>query len=87
MIRIELLHIPDCPNTDAARRLLAACVRELGIEVAIDDREGAFPSPTIRVDGEDVMGEPASSEAACRLDVPTRERVLLALRRATDASR
>jgi hypothetical protein len=32
------------------------------------------------VDGRDVMGRPALTGAACRLDVPTRERVLAALR-------
>ena len=83
MIRVELLHIPDCPNTDAARRLLAACLDEVGIEAGIEDREGPFPSPTVRVNGEDVMGLPPTSDASCRLDVPTRERILAALRRAT----
>lgn len=83
MIQVELLHIPDCPNTAAARRLLAGCLAELGLTVGIDDKEGPFPSPTIRVNGEDVMGTPFSAEASCRLDLPTRERILAFLQRAT----
>lgn len=55
-------------------------MKELGIEERIEAREGGYPSPTILVDGTDVMGEPTSSEAACRLDVPMRERVIAALR-------
>lgn len=83
MIRVELLHIPDCPNTDRARRLLTDCLGELGLRVGIEEKEGAFPSPTVRVNGEDVMGDPPSVAAACRLDVPTRDRILAVLRRAT----
>ena len=83
MIRLELLHLSDCPHTDSARQLLYACLGELGVEADIEELEGAFPSPTIRVNGEDVMGPPPSAVPACRLDVPTRERVLAALRGAT----
>jgi hypothetical protein len=83
MIRVELLHIPECPNTATARRLLAGCLAELGLTVGIEDREGPFPSPTIRVNGEDVMGTPLSAEASCRLDLPTRERILDVMQRAT----
>lgn len=83
MILVELLHIPHCPNTAAARRLLAGCLAELGLTAGIEDREGPFPSPTIQVNGEDVMGIPLSAEASCRLDLPTRERILAGLRRAT----
>lgn len=83
MIRVELLHMPDCPNTDAARRLLAGCLAELGLTVGIEEKEGAFASPTIRVNGEDVMGNPQSHAATCRLDVPSRDRILAVLRRAT----
>lgn len=83
MIRVELLHIPDCPNTASARRLLAGCLVEVGLTVGIDEQEGLFPSPTIRINGEDVMGTPLSAEASCRLDLPTRERILAVLQRAT----
>jgi hypothetical protein len=85
-MKVELLHVPDCPHVDGARRLLVECLGELGLErVAVDDREGDFPSPSILINGRDVMGAPALNAAACRLDVPTRERVVAALRRAVSS--
>lgn len=79
-MRIELLHVPGCPNVDEARALLATCMAELQLDVAVQEKEGAFPSPTILVNGVDVMGAPASESANCRLDVPTKSRLIAALR-------
>ena len=79
-MRIELLHVPDCPHADDARALLSECLTELQLEAAVEDKAGAYPSPTILVNGVDVMGAPASMAPACRLDVPTRPRLLRALR-------
>ena len=63
-MKVELLHIADCPNTEAARRLLKKALREVGLPKEISEIEVsnntqaealAFPgSPTIRVDGKDV---------------------------------
>ena len=63
-MKVELLHIADCPNTEAARRLLRETLRELGCrekiqEIEVSDSSQAetlsFPgSPTIRVDDNDV---------------------------------
>ncbi len=78
-MKIEVLHVSGCPHVDAARALLRECMAELKLDVTVDEKEGAFPSPTILVNGVDVMGAPASQVAACRLDVPTRHRLLLAL--------
>ena len=80
MIQVELLHSADCPHVDSARRLLRTCLSEVGVEADIEEREGAYPSPTILVNGEDVMGRPPTPEASCRLDIPTHERLLEALR-------
>jgi hypothetical protein len=79
MLEIELLSVDGCPHVDAARRLLEACLEELHVAARAEERVGAYPSPTIRVDGADVMGSPPFSEAACRLDIPTRDRVMAAL--------
>ena len=76
---IELLHVPDCPNVEATRALLESCINELGLALTVIDREGEFPSPTILVNGEDVMGQQLSDYAGCRLDLPTRTRILEAL--------
>ncbi|ATY11613.1 alkylmercury lyase [Amycolatopsis sp. AA4] len=78
--RVELLTAPDCPNAEAARSLVADCLAESGLDAAVVERIGRYRSPTILVDGTDVMGTAESvAGEACRLDVPTRERVLAAL--------
>jgi len=49
----------------------------------IIDRVGRYPSPTVLVDGVDVMRPESGARSgdACRLDVPTPQRVLDALQR------
>jgi hypothetical protein len=70
-MRVELLHIPDCPNYEVAARLLKEILHEHGLppkiiaEVSIADFAQAvalaFPgSPTIRINGKDV--DPAFPE-------------------------
>ena len=76
---IELLYVPGCPHVDNARQMLRECLDELGLGVAVQERVGDFPSPTITVDGADVMGKHSLAGATCRLDLPTRDRVLTAL--------
>lgn len=81
-MEVELLYLPGCPHVDDARRLLLACLNDLGLDsVRVKEREGDFPSPSIVVDGVDVMGAPIDAATSCRLDLPTRERVVTALRR------
>lgn len=82
-MNVELLIAPDCPNAPAARALLAACLHRLGLDVRVWERVGEFSSPTILVDGVDVMtgGNGGPPMSACRLDVPTEARVLAALQR------
>jgi len=73
-MRVELLHIPDCPNYEVAAQLLKEILREHGLpqnisEVSVTDFAQAevlaFPgSPTIRVDGKDV--DPALPEQGYR---------------------
>jgi len=79
-MKIELLSVPECPHVEATRGLLRSCLDELGIGARVEERVGAFPSPTVLVDGVDVMQNPGISGAMCRLDVPTRDRVIEALR-------
>lgn len=76
---VELLYTPDCPHRDVARSLLDSCIEELGLHVAVVEREGDYLSPTILVDGIDVMPGARSESAACRLDVPSRQQILGAL--------
>ena len=81
-MRIELLTSPGCPNAEPARELIIDCLGSLGLDREIEERVGSYPSPTILVDGVDVMGcgSDALTGDACRLDLPTRERLLAALR-------
>jgi hypothetical protein len=80
---VELLLSPDCPNAAGARRVVADCLDELGLAIPVAEQVGEFPSPTVLVDGIDVMTDAAGALPiqACRLDVPTRSRLLAALRR------
>jgi hypothetical protein len=82
-LKIQLLHVPGCANVEMARRVLQSSLSELGFDARVEEHEGAYPSPTILVDGRDVMGEAEADGASCRLDVPTRERVVAALESAS----
>jgi len=79
-MKLELLSVPNCPHVNRARDLLRGCVAELGLRVDVEERQGEYPSPSILVNGADVMGDPGYRGASCRLDVPTRAAILKALR-------
>jgi hypothetical protein len=82
-MRVEILTSPGCPNSAAAKAVVTDCLTVLGIDAPIVERVGRFVSPTVLVDGVDVMrpdgGAPDGD--ACRLDLPTRQRVIEALRK------
>ena len=79
-MRIELLTAPGCPHAATAKKSLTACLATVGIEAMIIERVGRFPSPTILIDGIDVMGrQGVSSGDMCRLDLPTPQRIREAL--------
>jgi hypothetical protein len=81
VVKVDLLLAPDCPNAATARALLTRCLDRLRLDVPVREWVGDYPSPTILVDGVDVMTEAhgTPSAQACRLDVPTAARVLAAL--------
>jgi hypothetical protein len=79
-LRVELHYFRGCPHADAARALLRRCIDQLGLEVPVLELEGDHPSPSILVDGRDVMGEPPTRGRSCRLDVPSESRLLSVLR-------
>ena len=80
MVKIELLHVAGCANLAGTRALVQACLVEVSIDAEVSERVGAYPSPTVLVDATDVMGRPEAQGAMCRLDIPTRDRLLAALR-------
>ena len=83
-MEVELLLVPECPNADAARAVLADAFGRLGVRVPVHERVGDYPSPTVLVDGVDVVTgrQRDHSAAACRLDLPTVSNVVAALREA-----
>jgi hypothetical protein len=82
-MRIEHLSSPGCRNAAAARDLVVECLAALGYVEPVIERVGAFPSPSVLVNGTDVMrpDQPPTGEC-CRLDVPTRAAIMVALKRA-----
>jgi hypothetical protein len=80
-MRVELFQFEGCPLAPAAYRLVRQCLTALGIPDPVLVRVGDCASPTVLVDGIDVMRPAAalSTASMCRIDVPTRERVLAAL--------
>jgi hypothetical protein len=79
-MRVELRAVPGCPNLDAARDLLRACLAEAGLPGAFVERIGDYPSPSVVVDGADVTGADPHGPACCVLRLPTRSEILAALR-------
>jgi Alkylmercury lyase len=81
-VRVELLLVPDCAKADRARIALAESLTELDLDVAVEEQVGDWSSPTVLVDGVDVMTGASGATAgyACRLDVPTTARITAALR-------
>jgi len=79
---IAILYHSGCPHARPAIELVHRCATRLGMEIAIVEREGDHASPTVLVDGRDVMGHTPRPGRSCRLDVPTETRVLAALRNA-----
>ena len=78
-MKVQLFYVEGCPNLDAARRLLRRCLDAAGLACGVEECFGAYPSPTVLVDGVDVMGNTAVHGPCCRLDLPTEEQVARAL--------
>jgi hypothetical protein len=79
-VKIEVLYVADCPSHAAAVKLVRDVLITQGVaaevhEVLVTDRRMAdalqFPgSPTIRINGRDVTGEPPEGQPfalSCRL--------------------
>ncbi|MEB3033376.1 alkylmercury lyase [[Mycobacterium] nativiensis] len=83
-IRVQLLSVPDCPLVERARAALHCALGRVGISAAVEELVGAYPSPTVVIDGLDVVTHaPAASGACCRLDMPTAAQIAAALERST----
>jgi hypothetical protein len=78
-IRIQLLHVPDCPLVEQVRATLSSSLAKANVQVVIEELEGPYASPTLVIDGVDVTGRSLAAGPACRLDLPTEHQVLSAL--------
>ena len=78
LMRVELLHVPDCPNVSSTMSRLEEALRRAGVTAQIelvaiastaDARlRGMRGSPTILVDGRDAFDSSRTEGAlACRL--------------------
>ena len=81
VVRVELRAVPGCPNLDAARETLLACLAEAGLPPEFVELIGDYPSPSVVVNGVDVTGGDPDGPASCLLRLPTRGEILAALRR------
>ena len=78
--QVQMLSVPDCPLVERVRAALRLAVARSGINAAVRERVGTYPSPSVLIDGRDVLtGEPLASHACCRLDLPTTEEIAAAL--------
>jgi hypothetical protein len=82
-IRVQLLHVADCPLVGRLRDKLDDCLQQVRFAVQVEDLEGAYPSPTLLINGIDVAtGAPPAREICCRFDLPTYAQITTALNRA-----
>lgn len=78
--RVELRWVPHCPNVDQVRRDLLAVLAELDLTIDVEERAGDYPSPTVVIDGLDVVThETPRPGPSCRLDLPTHAQLIDAL--------
>jgi hypothetical protein len=78
-MKIEILYAAGCPHAAEALALVERCLARLAISAELVVREANVPSPSVLVNGVDVMGAPDGEAGLCRLDRPTEVRVLGAL--------
>ena len=83
---VELRAVPDCPNLEATRSLLHACLAEAGLTVQVIERIGDYPSPSILIDGIDVTGADPDGPPSCVLLPPTAGQIRAALHSAGQAT-
>ncbi|MGH9106148.1 MAG: alkylmercury lyase [Acidimicrobiales bacterium] len=78
-LRIQILHVPDCPLVGQLRALVRHALVRCDLRAEIEEAEGAYPSPTLLVDGSDGAGRCIEGGLACRLDLPTEDQIVAAL--------
>jgi hypothetical protein len=54
---------------------VGAALERIRTAAVIEDIEGAYPSPTLLIDGVEVDGYPLGSDPAGRIDIPTQGQI------------
>ena len=80
MVLVQIRKMPGCPNAAQVRALVDEVIAGAGFLADVEELEGPYPSPSVLVDGTDVTGRSAGAQASCRLDLPSRQQVLMALK-------
>ena len=81
-LRVQLLSVPDCPLVISVRNVLEKCLTQIPVDAIVEELVGDYNSPTLLLNGFDVTGRPRTPDgvASCRLEQPTEEQILAALR-------
>jgi hypothetical protein len=81
-VKVQLLSVSDCPLVRRVRSTLENCLAQTHIDAVVEELVGDYNSPTLLVNGFDVTGRPRAPEGqmSCRLDLPSEEQILAALR-------
>ena len=76
-MRVDILHVPGCPNVAMARSRVDEALRAAALEARVEQVEvtthddaqrlGMHGSPTILIDGRDPFPPDEDSSIACRL--------------------
>jgi copper chaperone CopZ len=76
-VKIQLLHFSGCPNVDATRAAVRDALAAEQLDITVEEIDVNAPdapswargwgSPTVLVDGQDVLGAGANNASACRL--------------------
>jgi hypothetical protein len=81
--RVQILQVEGCPLVDGLRETVRRSLARTASAAQIEELKGDYPSPTLLIDGIDIVtGRPPDLHPACRLDVPTEDQVVAALRAA-----
>jgi hypothetical protein len=83
-VTIDVLYFNGCPNAATTLALVSSCAARFGGSVEIVEYEGDHPSPSVLVNGQDIMGDPGTTGRACRRDLPSEERIMDTIRAARE---
>jgi hypothetical protein len=78
-VRISILHVPGCPLVAGMRAEVETALERIRTAAVIEDIEGAYPSPTLLIDGVEMDGYPLGSDPVCRIDLPTQAHIAAAI--------